>query len=182
MKVPHWPVLNVGYYPGTQFYIIDDNTISENVYYILNGSLLYPYKYKDISMTSAIMYNRYFNQSTDTGFVFYKGINYMLSQSVFLKKLQLQASYAYNQQAAINYTTWNAEGDYVFKKIFKLGCGAKYNHVQNGSDYLGKSIRVGANLSRLGTLQFNYEKSYLPTIQQTLYPVETGRVSWYKFF
>lgn len=182
VKVPHWPVINAGYYPGSQFYIVDDNTVRENVYYILNGSLIYPYTYKDISMSSAVMYNRFFNQSTDTGFVYYKGINYTISQSIFLKKLQLQGSYAYNQQAALNFYTLDANGDYSIKEIFKIGGGVKYNHVQSGEDYWGQAMRVSANFKQWGGLQLSYEKSYLPTIQQTLYPVEIGRVSWYKFF
>jgi hypothetical protein len=54
--------------------------------------------------------------------------------------------------------------------------------VRSGSDYWGETIRLGADLKKLGGIQLSYEKSYLPTIQQTLYPVEIGRVSWYKFF
>jgi hypothetical protein len=182
VKVPRWPILNAGYYPGSQFYLVDNNTIRENVYYILNGSLLYPYSVKDINMSSSVMYNRFFNQSTDSGFVFYKGINYTINQSVLLKKLQLQGSYAFNQQAVINFYTLDANGDYAFKKILKIGAGVKYNHVQGGANYWGESIRLGADLKMLGNLQLSYEKSYLPTVQQTLSQVEIGRVSWYKFF
>jgi hypothetical protein len=182
VKVPHWPILNAGYYPGTQFYLVDNNTIRENVYYILNGSLMYPYSFKDISMNSSIMYNRYFNQSTDSGFVYYKGINYTISQSVLLKKLQLQGSYSYNQQAEINYYTLDANGDYAFKEVFKVGGGVKYNHVQSGADYWGQAVRFGADFKKLGGVQLSYEKSFLPTLQQTLTQVEIGRLSWYKFF
>jgi hypothetical protein len=182
IKVPHWPILNAGYYPGSQFYLIDNNTIRENVYYILNGSLLYPYTFKDIAMNSSVMYNRYFNQSTDSGFVYYKGVNYTISQSILLKKLQLQGSYTYNQQAEINYYTLDANGDYAIKKIFKIGGGVKYNHVQSGADYWGRAVRLSADFKQLGGLQLSYEKSYLPTIQRTLTQVEIGRLSWYKFF
>jgi hypothetical protein len=182
VKVPHWPVLNAGYFPGSQFYVVDKETVRENVYYILNGSVLYPYTFKDLSMSSSVMYNRYFNKSTDSGFVLYKGINYMINHSVFMKNTQLQGSYSYNRQAEIKYSTLEASADYTFKKILKAGGGIKYNQVRSGSDYWGETIRLGADLKKLGGIQLSYEKSYLPTIQQTLYPVEIGRVSWYKFF
>lgn len=182
VRFPHWPVLNAGYYPGTQFYVVDHNTIRENAYYILNGSILYAYRFKGLAMNSSFIYNRYFNQATDSGFVLYKGINYILSQAVQFDKLQVEATYSYNKQTDLNYYTLDANGDYSLNKIFRIGAGVKYNHVQNGNDYWGGSLRAGLDLKKLGSLQVYYEKSYLPTIQQTLYPVETGRVSWYKTF
>lgn len=182
VKVPRWPVINAGYYPGTQFYIVDNNTVTENAYYILNGAALYAYRYKDIAMNSSFIYNRYFNQATDSGFVLYKGVNYILSQAVTVNKLQLEANYSYNKQFELNYYTLDANGDYSLKKFLRIGGGIKYNHVLSGKNYWGQSVRVSANFKKFGGLQLHYEKSYLPTIQQTLYPVEIGRVSWYKIF
>ena len=182
VRFPHWPVLNAGYYPGTQFYVVDHNTIRENAYYILNGSILYAYRFKGLAMNSSFIYNRYFNQATDSGFVLYKGINYILSQAVQFDKLQVEGSYSYNKQTDLDYYTLDANGDYSLNKILKIGAGVKYNHVLSGKDYWGSSLMAGLDLKKLGSLQVRYEKSYLPTIQQTLYPVETGRVSWYKTF
>ncbi len=182
IKVPHWPVINAGYYPGSQFYIVDNNTVRENVYYILNGSALYAYKFKAIDMNSSFIYNRYFNQATDSGFVLYKGINYIFSQAVTLSKLQLEGSYSFNRQSELNYYTLDANGDYSIKKFLRIGGGVKYNHVLGAQNYWGQSIRLSTDFKKLGGIQLHYEKSYLPTIQQTLYPVEIGRVSYYKFF
>jgi hypothetical protein len=182
IRVPHWPVVNAGYYPGSQFYIVDNKTVRENAYYILNGSVLHAYNVKHFSMNSSFVYNRYFNKATDSGFVFYKGVNYILSQSVLLHKLQVEGSYSYNKQTELNFFTLNANGDYAIKKYLKIGAGIKFNHVQDGLNYWGESIRLAADFKKFGGLQLHYEKSYLPTLQQTLYPVEIGRVSWYKIF
>ena len=182
VRFPHYPVLNAGYYPGSQYYIVDKNTIRENAYYILNGSVLYSYRFKGIGMNSSFIYNRYFNKATDSGFVLYKGVNYILSQSLLFNKLQAEGSYSYNKQTELNYYTVDAHADYSFNKILQIGAGVKYNHVQSGKNYWGQSLKLGLNLNKFGNLQLHYEKSYLPTIQQTLYPVETGRVGWYKIF
>src|SRR5690606_24145289 len=32
VRIPHWPTITAGYYPGSQYYIIDDNTVRENAY------------------------------------------------------------------------------------------------------------------------------------------------------
>jgi hypothetical protein len=182
VRFPHWPTVNAGYYPGSQFYIVDNNTVRENAYYILNGSILYAYRFKGIAMNSSFIFNRYFNQATDSGFVLYKGVNYILSQALQLNKLQMEATYSYNKQTELNYYTLDANGDYSLNKILRVGAGVKYNHVQSGKDYWGETLRLSLDFKKLGHLQLHYEKSYLPTIQQTLYPVETGRVSWYKTF
>lgn len=182
IRVPHWPTVNAGYYPGSQFYIIDNNTIRENAYYILNGSVLHAYRFMDIAMNTSILYNHYFNQASDSGFVLYKGVNYILSHSLHFKKLQIEGSYSYNKQTELNYSTIDANGDYSLGTFLRLGGGIKYNHVQQGQGYWGVSTRIAADFKKLGALQLHFEKSYLPTIRQTLYPVEIGRVSWYKKF
>ncbi len=182
IRVPHWPVVSAGYYPGSQFYIVDNRTVRENAYYILNGSVLHAYRFKDFAMNSSFIYNRYFNKATDSGFVFYKGSNYILAQSVLLNKLQMQGSYSYNKQTELQYYTLDANGDYELHKFLRLGAGVKYNRVKSGQGYWGQALRLSADFKKLGGIQLHYEKSYLPTIQQTLYPVEIGRVSWYKIF
>ncbi|MCP9752378.1 hypothetical protein [Ferruginibacter sp. HRS2-29] len=177
-----WPVVSAGYFPGTQYYVVDKNTVLENVYYILNGSAIHTYNAAGIQMTSSIIYNRYFNKATDSGFVLYKGVNYIMSQSLIFKKLQLNGGYAFNTQTELSFYTLDANGDYSLGKKVKVGGGVKYNHVRNGPEYWGKSARLGIDVSKLGVFQFSYEKSFLPTIQQTLYAVEIGRVSWFKSF
>lgn len=182
VRIPHLPIVNASYYPGSQFYSIDNNNIKQNAYYILNGSVLHSYRIKDIIMNSSFIYNHYFNKATDSGFILYKGLNYILSQSFLIKRLQLEGSYSYNKQAELNYYTIDANGDYSIKDLFRLGGGVKYNRVQQGKSYLGESIRLSADFKSLGGLQLQYEKSYLPTIQQTLSPVDIGKISWYKNF
>ncbi len=182
IRIPKYPSLSIGYYPGTQLYVVNKELIRENAYYILNGSLVYGYRFKGISMNSSVVYNQYYNKATDSGFVLYKGVNYYLSHTVFLRKLQLQGSYAYTRQPELKYYTLEGSGEYAFKNYFKIGAGVKYNQMRSGVMYWGERILLTADFKQLGGLQLQYEKSYLPNLNQTLYPVEIGRVSWYKFF
>lgn len=182
VRFPKYPSLSLGYYPGTQFYVIDKDKIRENAYYILNGALLYSYVFKSISMNSSVIYNRYFNKATDSGFVFYKGVNYYASQTVFLKKLQLQGGFTYNKQPELEYYTLESSGDLSLGEFLTTGVGIKFNQLKKGSDYWGETFRLRADFKKLGELEFQYEKNHLPTINRKLYPIETGRVSWNKYF
>lgn len=182
VRFPKYPSLSLGYYPGTQLYIVNKEKIRENAYYILNGSMVYSYYIRNTGMNSSFIYNRYTNKANDSGFVLYKGINYYASQSIFLKRLQLQGGYSYTQQPEMEFYTLETSADYSFKRILKIGIGGKYNKVSAGQHYWGNRIQMTADLKHFGVIQLHYEKSYLPTIQQTLYPVEIGRVSYYKNF
>lgn len=182
VRVPKYPLFSAGYYPGTQLFLIDKETIRENAYYLLNGSLTYSYSFKKIKMNSLVVYNQYFNKATDSGFGRYQGVNYYEMQTIYLNKLQLQAGFAYNRQPGMVYTTTEASVDYSLKQSVKLGTGIKYNKVFDGNTYWGEKVELLINVPGIGRLQLQYEKSYLPTISDSLFPVEIGRVSWYKFF
>lgn len=182
INYPKYPSFSLGYYPGTQLYVVDKERIRENAYYILTASSVFSYFYKETGMTSSVVYNRYFNQATDSGFVLYKGINWYASQTLMYKKLQIQGGYAYNKQPGLGFYTLEVSGDYAIKSFLKAGAGLKYNKVSSGYNYWGERMQLSVDFKQLGGLQFQYEKSYLPTITQTLYPVEIGRVSWYKIF
>jgi len=144
--------------------------------------LVYSYYLHHTGMNTSFIYNQYTNQASDSGFVLYKGVNYYASQSVFLKRLQLQGGYSYTRQPELEFYTLETSADYSFKRILKLGVGTKYNKVSAGRHYWGNRIQLTADLKHFGVVQLHYEKSYLPTIRQTLYPVEIGRVSYYKNF
>ncbi len=182
VRVPRYPVLSVGYFPGTQLYLVDREKIRENAYYILNGSLLHQYKVGGLSMLSSFIFNKYDARGTETGFVAYNGTNYMAAQSVFFSRLQLQGMYSYNDQQELQYYTAEAGLDYAARKRLKLGAGVKYNKVAAGDHYWGGRMQFLLEVGRLGGLQLQYERSFLPTIYQTLFTVETGKISWYKNF
>jgi len=182
IRFPKYPSVSIGYYPGTQLYLVNKEKIRESAYYILNGSVVYSYIIKGLSMNSSLVYNRYTNEATDSGFIAYKGVNYYASQIFLFKKLQLQGGYAYSKQPQLQFYTIETSADYVLRNWLSIGVGAKYNDISGGKNYWGERIQLSVGLKQFGTVQLQYDKSYLPTINQTLYPVEIGRVSYYKNF
>lgn len=182
IRFPKYPSVSIGYYPGTQLYLVNKEKIRESAYYILNGSVVYSYIIKGLSMNSSFVYNRYTNEATDSGFIAYKGVNYYASQIFLLRKLQLQTGYAYSKQPQLQFYTIETSADYAVRNWLSIGVGAKYNDISGGNNYWGERLLLSVGLKQFGTVQMQYEKSYLPTINQTLYPVEIGRVSYYKNF
>jgi hypothetical protein len=182
VRIPRYPSLSVGYYPGTQLYLIDKERIRENVYYILNGTLMHHYKVGGLQMLSSAIYNRFDSKGTDTGFIAYSGINYQLAHSIMWPAVQLQGIYSYTGQSEMNFYTLESQADIRLGKWFSVGGGLRYNRVISGDIYWGGRLMAMVSAGRLGGLQVQYEKSHLPTIHKTLYGIETGRVSWFKNF
>ena len=182
IRFPKWPVLSAGLYPGTQLYIINRERVRENAYYIVNGSVIHNYSRGDVNMSSSFIYNQYTSQGTDTGFISYEGVNYILGQTFTINRLQLQTQYIKNKQDLIEFFTLDGTTDYAISNRLKAGAGLKYNRVSDGKTYMGGTGYLLAEVGKLGSFQFLYERSYLPTIQQTLFPIESGRVSWFKYF
>lgn len=177
-----FPTISIGYYPGTQLYMIDRETIRESAYYIVNGSASYSYLVKGLMLNSTAVYNKYNSEATDSGFVAYSGINFYASQSLRLKKMQLQCGYAFTKLSALQYTTWEGTADCELRNWLHIGAGLKYNTVLGGENYWGETFQVRTEFKKWGGIQLQYEKSYLPTLTQKLAVVEIGRVSYYRRF
>jgi hypothetical protein len=182
VRLRKFPTISVGYYPGTQLYVVDNQTIRESAYYILNGSASYSYIVKGFQMNSMAVYNKYTSEATDSGFIAYQGINVYASQAIRFSKVQVQGGYAYTKQSLLEYSTIEAMGDYAIKSWLHISAGVKYNTIKNGASYWGENLQIRAEHKKWGGLQLQYEKSYLPTITQHLAPVEIGRVGYYRRF
>jgi len=182
VRIPKWPSVSVGYYPGSQLYIIDRQRVRENVYYIMNGSVVHTYSMLGIRMMSSAIYNYYSNKGTDSGFVNYSGTNYMLSHSLLFRKFQLNGNFINTDQQELKFITLEANADYFPVAFLRIGAGGKYNRTEYGKIYWGGKAQLMLEIKKLGGLQLQYEKSFLPTIYQTLFPVDIGRVSWFKYF
>lgn len=182
VRFPKWPVLSAAYHPGSQLYVLDHKRIREDAYYITNISAFYTYRAGEVRMLSSFVYNDFSSRGTDTGFIAYRGRNYSASHQFLLGVGSVQGTYTYTDQAPMKFHSFEASGDVAIHKLVKMNGSAKYHHVPMGQRCWGGRAGVQLEAGRAGHLQFQYEKIYLPTLKNTLYPVETGSVSWINFF
>jgi hypothetical protein len=182
VRIPKWPAVTIGYYPGTQVYVIDNTRARENAYYILNGTIVYQYALFGSKALSSAVYNKYTSRGTDSGFARYNGISYLLSQSLIFHALQLQGSYQLSDQETFRYYTINASADLKLSRWLRIGAGLMYNETKIKQSYWGGRGQFILDIKRIGSIQLQYEKSFLPTVYNNLFPVETGRLTFFKQF
>lgn len=181
-QFPKYPIVSFGYYPGTQVLVVDNKHLVQYAYYIVNGSAFYRYNAGSLSMQSGAVYNRYVNKATDSSFSRYRGTNLFLTQTLFFRRLDLQGDYTLSNQEQLIYHTYGAQVSTRLWKFLTLEAGGKFNKVADGKGYWGGLASGVLNFGRVGTLQLEYDKSFYPMLRNDLFPVETGRVTWFKTF
>jgi hypothetical protein len=183
LRLQHWPVISLGYFPSSQITKSGNGGYFENLFYTLVGNSTWSYHFQKLLMNTTVVYTQFYNKNSDSGFTYFDTRNLMLSQTVFLNKftVQLNASGADNQ----TYQLYTLEGkvQHSIGKFLTVGAGIKYNKqtVYDIEQY-GYSAEFGLRLNRLGQIQFRAEKGFIPGMNKVLVPDNTGRLTYIKSF
>jgi hypothetical protein len=176
----HWPSLQVGFVPSSQLSVISGQ-IYENVYQSLNLSSSHSYKLGMAHASSFLTFNRFYNSSSDSGFIYFNAKNFFFGQ------LFQFPSYAAN----LNITR-SQSNDYILisldagtrAKIGKqnsLGFGVKINQLNNQSVKLGFYGNHRLVIQNIGEINVCLEKNYLPGWNRQLIKTELYNIGFTKF-
>ncbi len=182
VRIPKYPVVTVGFYPSSQLTMLDNNVLVENQYNTLTGILSYAFRLQKTAMTSNLSYLKFYNTAADTSFIYYNATNWSLNHSIFWQKLQLQSGLSYASQSGLKITTLEQSAGYQLKNWLYVQGGLKYNHVNTAKTLWGGTGGLTINIPKLGRVQFQYERSYLPGMDRNLLPMDMGRFNFYRLF
>lgn len=176
------PFVSIGFYPTSQLFMTGNNVIVENHYNTLNVVSSYSYHLNHTAMNSSAMMTKFYNSGNDTGFIYFNAANYSFTQSVYLNRFTVQAAISVIDQQNLHMTTIEPTVGYQYKNIFSISGGFKWNRVSNGQDLFGGTAGCNLFLKKLGSLQLNYDKTYIPARGSLLRPVNIGRIGFYRDF
>jgi hypothetical protein len=182
VRVPKYPFVSVGYFPSSQLTVLDNNIIAENQYNTLSAVVSHAYHVKNTSMSSNLVYLKFYNNSADTGFIYYNAESYTANQFLFLGKLQLQTGLTITRQRNLNVSTLEQSLSFEAKRWLVLSAGLKYNRLNSEQTLWGGTAGLGIVVKHIGTIQASYDKSYLPGTSKNLLPVDMGRIGFYRTF
>lgn len=182
LRIPKYPFVSVGYYPSSQLSISNNNILTENQYNTFNAIISHGYQYNKTGMNTNAVYTKFYNSSSDTGFIYFNASGLTINHSIFLGKLTVQSSASLTDQKDLHLFTLEQMLSYQFKNKLTLGGSLKWNRLNRAESLFGATAIMNININRLGTLQFNYEKTYLPGYNRVLIPVDIGRMSFYREF
>jgi len=94
----------------------------------------------------------------------------------------LQGNLTVTDQALIHLVTMEPLVTYPYKRILTLTGGIKYSRLNHEQTLLGGTAGMSILINHFGTIQFNYDKVYLPSYNGNLLPVDLGRITYNREF
>lgn len=181
-RIPKYPFVSLGYYPTTQLSVMGNNELMENQYNTLNAVVNHSYSFLKTSMNTGLLFTKFFNKSQDTGFIYYNTASYSLNHSVLLRSFNLQGTASLIDQSNIHLITLEPSISYSYKNRVSASTSFKWNRLNKSETLFGGTAGIGINLRKIGSIQLQYDKSWLPGYSSVLVPVEIGRINFYREF
>lgn len=182
IKFPKYPFLSIGYYPSSQLTLSDNNVLFENRYNTLNAITNYSYFVYGIYLNSNATYTKFYNQGKDTGFIYFNAATFTFNQSVNVKSFIFQTTLTKTNQSSLKQFTAEQTVSYQFKRSFSVIGGLRRSAINSKEVLWGATAGINLYLNKLGALQLQYDKFYLPGYNRNLLPVETGRIVFTRQF
>jgi hypothetical protein len=182
LRIPKYPFVTVGFYPSSQLSLSNNNLLTENQYNTLNAVVSHSYRIKKLSMNSNAVYTKFYNGGNDTGFIYFNAASYTVTQSLFINSLTIQSSAALTDQEGLHLFTLEQMLGYQFKNKINISGSLRWSRLNRVENLFGGTAGMGFYLKKIGTVQFNYDKTYLPGVNRKLIPVDMGSMSFYREF
>lgn len=183
LRIRKWPVVSAGYYPSYQLTKIGDNSYGESRYYTLMGNASYAYRLHSVMMTSYVLYSRFYNASTDSGFVYYNAQNWYVNQQLMVGILTATLGWSASRTTEYAlYTLENTE-EVALNRWISVGAGVKrIKQTEFNTVLWGYSGNVVLHIPKLGDIQCVLDKGYLPGLHKALMENRVGRLTYSKTF
>lgn len=177
-----WPVISLGYMPSSQYTLID-SFIYENHYQVLNASINHQYKIGICPASATFIFNRFYNDTQDTGFAYFNANNFFVNLSFGFSLYTAHVSASHTENGV--YTLNVMEEGFLFRilKQHLFGFGVKINHTNiDTSSKVGLYCNSRVTLPKVGELNFWLEKNYLPDLHHQLIRNEFYNISFTRYF
>jgi hypothetical protein len=178
----YWPTLTVGYIPSSQYTVIN-NQVYESRYQAFTANANHLYKIGTAEASSTLMYNRFYNDSRDSGFIYYNSSNYFFYQTInFQSHLSTTLNFSHTQNGIYTLDVLEGGVSRAFIKNIYFGTGFKINHTNTENAKVGLYLHGKTVIPKLGELSVWYERGYLPGWQKQLIKSEWMNISFVKYF
>jgi len=181
VQVRKWPVVSVGYQPMSQYTKVDDQVI-ENRFQTFNATAFHGYQVRQLKMATTIMFNKFYNNQSDTGFLYYNATNSYFVQTFYFNSFTATAGISYTKNS--NYTLQVLDGGIQpnIPKFGTVGMGIRINNLNNTEIKAGGYVSANIRILKHDMLFITYEHGYLPGNKHGLVRNEMGTIQFVKTF
>jgi hypothetical protein len=181
LRLRKWPVITMAYQPMSQLTHLGDR-VAENRFQSLNGTIYHLYKVSDINTASTVMLNKFYNNSNDTGFIYYNATNLYWTQQFFFKTFSTHIGASYTKNSSYLLYVLDAGIQPSLKGRGAVGVGVRVNSFNNELIKVGGYVNANTRINKKDIIYFNYEHGYLPGFAHRLVRNETASIQFVKNF
>jgi hypothetical protein len=181
LRIRKWPVVSVGYQPMSQYTKVEEQVI-ENRFQTFNATLYHYYTVHQLKMATTVMVNKFLNNNSDTGFLYYNATNSYFTQTFYFNAFTANAGVSYTKNS--NYTLQVLDGGIQpnIPRFGTVGIGIKLNNLNHSEIKAGGYVSANIHLWKQDLLFLSYEHGYLPGNKSGLVRNEMGTVQFIKTF
>jgi len=176
-----WPILSVGYIPMSQITKLD-NQLFETRFQTLNASYYQLYKINKTRAATSLIYNRFYNSSSDTGFLYYNAINVYGAQNFYFRLFSTGVGASYTKNNSYKLLVMEENVNWNFLQWGTIGFGVKVNKYGEDEIKLGAYVNANMRIGKADMLSFSVEKGYLPGFSGGLVKNEIASIQYAKAF
>jgi hypothetical protein len=183
LRIKKWPVFSFGYYPSYQLTKAGDDHYSETRYYTLLASAGYYYHINKIQLSTYTAYSQFYNQASDSGFVYFNSKNVLLSQNIFFSRCSIVLNASMSDNYDYNIYTVENNAQFTINRFITAGGGVKMiKHSLYNLMHWGYNGNIALTIPHIGDIQFMMDTGFIPGINRQLVENKTGRLTYYKTF
>lgn len=176
-----WPILTVGYQPMTQLTVFDERMV-ENRFQTLTGTMLHTYKLGKLPTSSTIMFNKFFNTQSDSGYIYFNSTNVYWTQQFMFSRFNANVGASFSKNGTYQLTVLEEGFQIPVNKLFSLGFGTKVNALNSEEVKAGGFLNTNIRIFKQDNIFLSYERGYLPGFNQGLVRNEMASVQFVKTF
>lgn len=176
-----WPALSLGYMPVSQFTMIN-NQLAESKFQSLNANMYHYYLVRSAPVATTIMFNKYYNTSSDTGFVYYNANNIYFAQNIFLGVVTANLSISDTRNSQYQVQVFDESLQYNGSKNNSYLFGIKINHFNQQEVKVGAYVNSTIKVWKNDRLFFAYERGFLPGYNNRLIKNDIATIQFTKVF
>lgn len=180
-RMRKWPVITVGYQPMSQLTALD-NQVIENRFQVLNASVYHIYKINTLRTASTVVLNKFYNSSSDSGFVYFNATNIFWAQQFFFKAFTTQVAVSYTRNAGYRMVVMDGGIQLNLTRLGSVGFGVKINRLNDDLVKTGSYVNANLRVYKQDFITLSYEQGYLPGFNKSLIRNEMATVQFVKSF
>jgi hypothetical protein len=176
-----WPLISVGYLPASQYTAVG-NQVYENHYQSFTATVNYQYSIGSVKASSLMTMSRFFNDSRDSGFVYYNSRNFFWNQTILFRLFTATLSVSGMANGVDNLLVMEEGVSATFFKKVNAGFAIKINNLNKTTTKLGFNANTRVDVKYVGEINLWMEQSYLPSLQSGLFRYESYNIGLTRYF